>query len=165
MIALGDVYQAAGQTAKTAQQYELVRAMEQLYRANGVEMDMEMALFDADHESRLPEAIARARRAMAQRPSIYAADVLAWTLYKSGQPREALDASRRALRLGTKDALLLFHAGMICERAGDVEQARMYLDQCLSINPQFSVRHADTAARTLARLRKRAKLSVSLSRK
>ncbi|MBI4551519.1 MAG: tetratricopeptide repeat protein [Candidatus Latescibacteria bacterium] len=162
VIALGDVYQAAGQTAKAAQQYELVRAMEQLYRANGVEMDMEMALFDADHQSRLPEAVARARRAMAQRPSIYAADVLAWTLYKSGQPREALDASRKALRLGTKDALLLFHAGMICERLGDVEQARMYLDQCLSINPQFSVRHADTAGRTLARLRGRSKSSVSL---
>lgn len=155
VIALGDVYQAAGQTDKAGQQYALVRAMARLYRANGVEMDMEMALFDADHEHNLPEAIARARREMKRRPSIHAADVLAWTLYKSGQAREALDASRKALQLGTKDALLLFHAGMICERLGDLKQAKAYLEQCLSINPDFSVRHAETAKRTLERLRGR----------
>ena len=43
---------------------------------------------------------------------------MAWALYQAGQYAAAYDFSRQALQLGTQDALLLFHAGMIAERLG-----------------------------------------------
>ena len=49
VIAYGDVLQAAGRHAAAQREYALVRAEEQLYAANGVDVDVELALFDADH--------------------------------------------------------------------------------------------------------------------
>ncbi len=80
-----------------------------------------MALFFADHDLNLDEAVRQARSVYDARPSIQAADALAWALYKSGQQGEALEHSREALRLGTQDATMLFHAGMIHPSLGDYE--------------------------------------------
>jgi len=55
----------------------------------------------------------RARVGRAERPSIDGDDVLGWAFYKNGRCGEALAHSRRALRLGTHDALKIFHRGMI----------------------------------------------------
>jgi tetratricopeptide (TPR) repeat protein len=46
---LGDLYAAAGDHEAAAAQYELVRAEATLFRANGVDTDLEIALFEADH--------------------------------------------------------------------------------------------------------------------
>lgn len=154
VIALGDVYRVSGQTEKAEQQYALVRAMEQLYKANGVDTDLEMALFDADHDHNLSEALRRARQAFEHRPSIQAADVLSWTLYKTGEYQEAYKMAHQALRLGTKDALLHFHAGMICKKLGKPKEARNYLEQAVAINPHFSILYAQEALDTLQELRK-----------
>lgn len=152
VIALGDVYQAAGQPDEAARQYALVRVEEQLYRANGVDSDLEMALFDVDHNHDLAQALARAREQMVRRPSIKAADLLAWALYKTGDYAAAQQAMKQALRLGTRDPLMLFHAGMIAYRLGDHSAARDYLSQALKSNSHFSLLYADEARRTLAEL-------------
>ncbi len=153
VIALGDVYQHIGRIEEAVRQYELVRAMERLYRANGVDTDLEMALFDADHDRNISDALERARQEVKRRPSIHASDVLAWTLYRAGKYREALLSARQALRLGTKDALMFFHAGMISYRLGERKQARDDLERTLSLNPYFSVRYAPEAERVLKELR------------
>ena len=75
--------------------------------------DLEIAQFDADHGVRLGRALAAARQARRARPSIDGDDVLAWALERNGRCAEALPYSRRALRLGTHDALKYFHRGMI----------------------------------------------------
>lgn len=152
VIALGDVYTAAGQPDEAAKQYALVDAMQQLYRQNGVDTDVEMALFDADHDRNLDEALKRAQAGYDKRPSIRAADVLAWTLYKTGNAADAQKYSREALRLGTKDALLLFHAGMIESALGNRDAAIAYLQQALTINPHFSILYAPQAQTELTRL-------------
>ena len=158
VIALGDLYEAAGRRLEAQQQFDLVRAIERLYLANGVDTDLEMALFQADHNQgqNLDETLARARRAFEKRPTTYAADVLAWTLYQDGQYVQAYELSQQALRLGTKDALLFFHAGMIAYRLGHTTEAQAYLEQALSLNPSFSLRYRDEAYSTLAALRQRA---------
>jgi tetratricopeptide (TPR) repeat protein len=46
---LGDLCAAAGDRKAAAAQYELVRAEARLFRANGVDTDLEIALFEADH--------------------------------------------------------------------------------------------------------------------
>ncbi len=152
VIALGDVYRANGQRDEAERQYALVHVEEQLYRANGVDTDLEMALFDADHDHDLPTALAHAREQLIRRPSIKAADVLAWTLYKTGDDADALAVMQQALRLGTQDALMFFHAGMIAHRLGNATMARGYLTRAQTLNPNFSLLYADDARQTLATL-------------
>jgi tetratricopeptide (TPR) repeat protein len=153
VIALGDVHRAAGHSQEAAKLYALVRLQQRLYQANGVNTDLEMALFDADQDQDLDGALTRARQEYQRRPSIWAADVMAWTLYKKGAHQEALGYSQEALKLGTKDALLLFHAGMINYQLGNRQEARALLEQALSINPYFSVLYQDQAKGTLEELR------------
>ena len=154
VIALGDLYKASGQQDAAAQQYQLVAAIETLHRANGVDMDMEIALFNADHDRNLEETVVLARTAYSNRPSIHAADVLAWALYKTGQYEEAQEYSNEALQLGTKDALKLFHAGMIARALGQEQAANQYLNQALTINPYFSLLFVETAQQTLQSIQK-----------
>jgi hypothetical protein len=51
----------------------------------------------------------------------------------------------QALRLGTQDALLLFHAGMIAHSLGEREEAKSYLRRALATNPYFSLTGAPHA--------------------
>ena len=59
---------------------------------------------------------------------------------------------QQALQLGTQDARLFFHAGMIWHRLGATDQARTYLQRALDTNPHFHLFYADLAARLLAEL-------------
>jgi tetratricopeptide (TPR) repeat protein len=152
-IALGDVYRAMGNTAAAKKQDDLVRVITQLQRAAGVDVDLEMALFEADHAADAPSlaaALENARAEYARRPSVHAADVLAWTLYRAGQADDALPYAREALRLGSKDPMMLFHAGAIASAAAQPIEAKGYLEAALGQNPQFSVRYAPEAKQLLS---------------
>ena len=151
-IALGDVYAEMGDRRKAEEQYELIQSMDKLLRANGVDTDLEIALFYADHDMNLQTSLQRARAAYDARPSIHAADTLAWRLYKTGDYKEAQKYSSAALKLGTRDPLMLFHAGMISKALGHGEQARAYLQQAIDLNPHFSLLYADEAADNLKSL-------------
>lgn len=153
VIALGDISAAAGRVEEAARQYDLVQVEQELYAANGVDIDAEIALFDADHDRNLPEAVERARASFARRPSITVADILAWTLYKSGDEAAAQDAMNQALRIGTRNALMYYHAGMIAYRSGHDDAAVDYLDKAVALNPHFSLLYADQARSLLAELR------------
>jgi tetratricopeptide (TPR) repeat protein len=148
-IALGDVYAEMGDRKKAEGRYELVQSMDKLLRANGVDTDLEIALFYADHDIDLQTSLENARAAYDARPSIHAADALAWTLYKTGNHKEAQEYSSDALMLGTRDPLKLFHAGMISKALGQEERARTYLQQAIDLNPHFSLLYADEAADSL----------------
>ncbi len=152
VAALGDVHLLAGRRDDAEKQYDLVVAIDRLYKASGINTDLQMALFFADHDLNIDEAVRQARGVYEERPSIQAADVLAWALYKSGQYKEARAYSREALRLGTQDALMLFHAGMIYNGLGEYQKARDHLERAIQINPGFSVLYAGTAVDTLQEL-------------
>jgi tetratricopeptide (TPR) repeat protein len=146
---LGDLYRASGQTQAAKKQYALIGVIERLLVANGVKTDLETALFDADHGIRLPAALALARSARAERASIDGDDVLAWALYRNGRCGEALGHSRQSLRLGTRDALKLFHRGMIERCLGDSQASRSTLREALALNPHFSILWATVARKAL----------------
>jgi Flp pilus assembly protein TadD len=96
---------------------------------------------------RLRDALARARRAHAERPGIEADDVLAWALVRNGRCAEGLSYSHRALRLGTRDALKVFHRGMAERCLGRPEAARASFRTALALNPHFSIRWGPVARR------------------
>jgi tetratricopeptide (TPR) repeat protein len=148
-IALGDTLVAAGREAEARETYRLVAAIARLFRANGVRTELETALFDLDHGRKLGDALARAKQAYAQAPSIQAEDVLAWALLKNGRCVDARASSVRALRLGTRDALMLFHRGMIERCLGRPEAARSFFARALDVNRHFSLLYAPVAKRAL----------------
>jgi tetratricopeptide (TPR) repeat protein len=152
-VELGDLYTVMGREKDAERMYDLVRFEQELYGANGVDVDAELALFDADHKQNLEEASARARNAYDRRPSIQIADVLAWTLYRSGKYAEAEKISKEALRLGTRDALMEYHAAMIAYQLGKYDAAKKLLADALALNPHFSIRYAGGARELLDALK------------
>jgi tetratricopeptide (TPR) repeat protein len=151
---LGDLYAAAGDTAAAVSQFDLVLAEARLFRANGVNTDLEIALVLGDHPraGSARAALRAARAEWARRKSVQVADALAWALYANGRYREAAAASEQALRLGTRNALFLFHAGMIRLRLGDEAAAERLLRDAAATNPSFSVRWSPVLRMTLSRL-------------
>jgi hypothetical protein len=78
--------------------------------------------------------------------------VLGWVLTRAGRCAEGDRHATRSLRLGTRDALMLFHAGMAASCNGRPAVARQRLQAALDLNPAFSVRWAPVARRELAGL-------------
>jgi len=146
---LGDLYQVTAHPVLARRQYALIGAIEKLLRANGVKVDLEIALFDVDHGIRLDRALRLARLGRRGRPSIDGDDVLAWALARNGRCREALGYSKRALRLGTLDSTKFFHRGMIERCLGNAAAARSWLTRAHDLNPRFSVLWAPVARREL----------------
>jgi tetratricopeptide (TPR) repeat protein len=150
--ALGDVYTQLGHTEEAQRQYALVAYIGRLTALHQALYNREVAVFYVDHDMQLAAALELARNELAVRHDIYAYDLLAWALYKHDRPQEALTAMQHALKLGTQDARLFFHAGMIYQRLGDLTQARTYLQRALATNPHFHLFHAEVARRALAAL-------------
>ncbi|MEA2422628.1 MAG: hypothetical protein QOF55_1727 [Thermoleophilaceae bacterium] len=148
VIALGETELAAGRSAQARQDLALVRAEQRLLATNGVNTDTEIAVFEADHGSPA-RAVSLARRAWARAPSVRSADALGWALTASGHPRAGLAWAHRALRLGSRDPLFLYHAGMAARAAGAPAEARTLLARALELNPHFSPLYAPRAERAL----------------
>jgi tetratricopeptide (TPR) repeat protein len=142
---LGAVEAALGRHAAAARQYALIGVIERLLAANGVRNDLDIALFDADHGRNPAHAVALARKGHAERPSIVGDDVLGWALARDGRCAQALPYSTRALRLGTKDALKIFHRGYVAACLGRRAEARAYYRRALAVNPHFSILWAPVA--------------------
>jgi tetratricopeptide (TPR) repeat protein len=149
VILLGDALHASGHERAARREYALVAAIERLFAANGVRTELQTALFDLDHNRRVADALERARIAYRSAPSVYAEDTLAWGLFRSGRCAAARLHSAHALRLGTRDALLFFHRGMI-ERCLGSRSARTWFERALTTNPYFSILWAPVARRALA---------------
>ena len=150
--ALGDVYAANGDPKNAEKQYALVEFIGKLSEINRQVFNRELAIFYADHDRHPAEALALAEREVQVRQDVYTADALAWALLKNHQTARAQDEMKKALRMGTRDPMLEFHAGMIAAAAGERAEAARHLQQALAINPHFHVLFADQARSTLASL-------------
>jgi tetratricopeptide (TPR) repeat protein len=148
VVALGETELAAGRRASARRDLALVRLEQRLLAANGVNTDVDVALFEADHGSP-PRAVTLARRAWASAPSVRSADALGWALTRAGNARAGARWARRALRLGSRDSMFLYHAGIAAKAAGERSVARRRLRAALAANPRFSPLYAPRALRAL----------------
>jgi tetratricopeptide (TPR) repeat protein len=151
VIALGEVQAARGDPDGAKRSFDLAGAEIQLFKANGVTVDLDLALFEADHGDPA-KALAYAREAYAATPTTRAADAVAWALHRAGRDEDARRWTGRALRLGTHDPLLRYHAGAIEAALGDTKAAREDLRAALATDPGFSATGAAEARDLLASL-------------
>jgi tetratricopeptide (TPR) repeat protein len=152
VIGLGETEQAAGRAAAAQRDYQLVEVETRLLRANGVNTDAELALFQADHGS-ASQAVDLAARAWAAAPSVRSADAYSWALSAAGRDGEALAMSERAMRLGSRDPSFLYHAGMVARRADRSDRARDFLGEVVAQSPSFNPLYGPRAKRALEGLR------------
>jgi len=148
--ALGDVYAVSGNKAEAEKQYALVEFIGRLSEINQQVFNRELAIFYADHDRKLTDALMLAERELQVRHDVYTLDALAWVLLKNHEAVRAREEMERALRMGTRDALMEYHAGMIYAAVGDHERATQHLKQALAINAHFHIIFAPQAMKTLA---------------
>ncbi len=150
-IALAEAELAAGRMAAARRDLALVDVQVRLLRAAGVDVDAELAVYEADHGDPR-RALALGRGAWRRAPGVRSADAYSWALHAAGRDQEALAISREAMRLGSRDPYFLYHAGLIAAGAGQIERARTLLGRLLAQSPAFSPYHGPRARRTLEAL-------------
>ena len=148
VIALGETLEAAGDAAGARQQYDLARAQIALLQAGGVVVDLDLALFEADH-GEAAKALTLAETAYAATPTVRAADALGWALHRAGRDAEGWVRAQEALRLGSRDPHFHYHAGAIAVARGDDATARRHLEQAVATDPGFSATDVREARRLL----------------
>lgn len=98
-----------------------------------------LAAFFAAEGRDLDEALRTIEGELRHRGDVYSHDAHAWVLHRLGRHAEAKAASDRALAHGTKDPVLLFHAGAIRLALGEhgpgVERLREALRLGLATHP------------------------------
>ena len=121
-IGLGEAELAAGRTEEGRRDLALVGAEEKLLAGAGVNTDVELAIYEADHGSKA-RGLELARRAWAQAPSVRSADALGWALTRAGKPRAGLRWAHRALKLGSLDPVFRYHAAVAARAVGRRDEA------------------------------------------
>jgi tetratricopeptide (TPR) repeat protein len=126
LVLLADVELALGRAEAAGAAVAAARAQQGLYREAGTAPDAEAVLFEADFGSPA-RAVTLGRRVWRAAPSVRSADALGWALTRAGRPAEGYVFARRALRLGSRDALFRLHAGIAAREAGLARSAARHL--------------------------------------
>lgn len=131
---LGDAYAALGDRARAEEYY---KTMEVAVAGQPGAYHRAWSLFLLDHDLRVSEVLANVQKEIETRKDVYGYDLLAWALHKERRNVEACAAMTEARRLGTQDAMLFYHEGMIDRALGENSRARYFLTKALELNPQF----------------------------
>jgi tetratricopeptide (TPR) repeat protein len=150
--ALGDVYLAQGRKAEAEQHYA---AAERYLAARlddpTADAGHALATLLADRGRQPRRALELASEEVKAAKDIRAWDTYAWALYHTGRYDEAWTASRQALRIGTLDPKLLYHAGAIGTRLTERRREGIaLLRRAIELNPAWHPLDAP-AARELLR--------------
>lgn len=143
---VGQAYSQLGDSSKAEEYY---RTMEVAVSGQPGAFHRATGVFLLDRGRSASEIEAKARAELQTRPDIYGYDLLAWALFKRGKFGEARSAMSQAVRMGTRDATLFYHAGMIERALGDTPRATYYLQRALAVNPSFDPVQPKAAKATL----------------
>jgi tetratricopeptide (TPR) repeat protein len=140
---LGDARAMLGDAAGAAREYDRV------VQAGRRGDRMTLALFLATKNRSIDEALRLIETERGHRGGVYVDDAYAWALFRAGRVDEARAASDQAMKLGTPDARLLYHAGAIRLASGDAS-GRALVARALAMNPAFDATGAAEARAMLA---------------
>jgi tetratricopeptide (TPR) repeat protein len=149
---LHDAYSVLGDQTK-AQEYYRAMALSVLRQPGP--FHRAWSLFLLDHGREVPTVLAKVEEELESRKDIYGYDLLAWALHRSGRDGEAQEPMSHALALGTRDAMLFYHAGMIERALGNGQAARRHLEAALETNPYWDPFHPAEARAVLDSLSRR----------
>ena len=143
---------ATGDQKRAADDMATVQAIAQLAGEAANVYDRALSLYLANHGLEPARALSLAQNELTGRKDIYGYDAAAWALLAAGQASDADAMMAKALAFGTRDAKLLYHAGMIAAAVGDRGRAIDALRASLALDPSFDAFQAERARRTLAGL-------------
>ncbi len=146
-----DAQRALGDAAGADQTADLIHTVGELGDQQHI-TDRLLAIYYADHHLYPDEAYAIAKNELKSRDDIFTEDTLAWAAAMDARWTEARTHISLALRYGTQNSLLDYHAGVIAQHFGDATAARTDLRRALALNPQFHPAFADDARARLAKL-------------
>jgi len=147
--ALGDLYASTGNPERARASYDFAVYMGRVASVRGGTAGRDLALFLADHDRDLDDAVRLARADAAVRDDVYTHDALAWTLFKRGELAAAKRAMTRALRLGTEEASFHHHADAIATGLGKPRPAARHRRLARTLEPvDGSARTAHTREHT-----------------
>lgn len=148
LASLLNLHQVHGRMAEAEACFQRIEKLHEQNVARGTHDHTQMARFYADHDRRLDQALKYAEE-HAQSQNIYEADTLAWVCYRKGDLKRARKAIEIALKAGTPDAEIFYHAGLISAALNDKPGAQKLLSRALSLNPHFHPLHAKKAVKML----------------
>jgi len=127
--AAGDVMAIAGDAAGAASSYAKAEALERASWQAGAQHPAALARLLAERGLKTAEAVTLAEQGAADRSDIFTMDALALAYFRAGRLDAAAKAAEGALRTGSRDARLLYHAAAIEHARGRGEQARRLLSR------------------------------------
>ena len=153
LFLLADLQHAAGDAEGEQETIELVRVTTKLQEEAGQVVDLELALFEADVAEDPALAVDLAEAAHGARPdNVFTADALAWALHRAGRSEAAVPFAEQAIRLGTADPLLRYHAAEVFAAVGDEARAAEQLEVALTGGTSSFLRHQDEVEALAGRL-------------
>ncbi len=146
-----DAQRALGDEGGAAQTADLIHTVGMLGDRQHI-TDRLLAIYYADHRLYTDAAYAIAQNELRSRDDIFTEDTLAWAAAMDGRWAEARAHSTAALRYGTQNSLLDYHAGVVAEHFGDRAAAKAHFERALALNPSFHPVFAADARAKLASL-------------
>jgi tetratricopeptide (TPR) repeat protein len=131
-----DAQRGLGDAAGAAQTADLIHTIGALGDQQHI-TDRLLAIYYADHHLYPDVAYGIAKRELLARDDIFTDDTLAWAAAMDGRWDEARTRSARALRYGTQNALLEYHAGVIAAHFNARAAAKKHFQRALALNPSF----------------------------
>ncbi|MGW5657710.1 tetratricopeptide repeat protein [Streptomyces humi] len=154
-LELAELYESLGMTRQAHTEYELMRSRVEEELAAGVDDDLLIGRYEADHGDP-EEGVQRLTAEWERQPGVEVADALGWALHRAGDDQEALRYASIATDStkggGVRSALYAFHRGMIERDLDEDAPARRHLQDALRFNPYFSPLQAPVARSALAAL-------------
>lgn len=137
-LARYELLQRLQRPLEAKRQAALLDAMARLDENNAGLNRRLFAAYFADRPGGAARAERLARLERLSRPDLYSEDALAWALYRQGKITDAARHMEQALKLGTQDAGLLYHAAMIFRAAGQKSRADALLQAALRRNSHIA---------------------------